>query len=84
MKAKRFSAADEATLKLAGSLLGLRLQRCILQRDSKKKAEDMIDAIKVLSVLCKQKTYKAMIRKAGDELQRFFGFSDCSLLFHSG
>lgn len=42
-----------------------------------------MDAIHLLNVLCKQKTYKSMIRHMDQEMKRFFGFKECGILFYS-
>ncbi|TNV86032.1 hypothetical protein FGO68_gene9073 [Halteria grandinella] len=83
-KFTRFTSSDEKTLKIFSTLLALRLERSIFVRDARAKAQDRIDAIQMLRVLGQARTFKTMIRRAGDELQKFFGFGDCGVLFYNG
>lgn len=82
-KHPHFVPSDEQTFLLMSTFLALRMERFVFQRDIRNKMADRNHAIAFLSVICKQKTYKAMFRALQIELKKFFRFEDCAILFYS-
>lgn len=64
-------------------LLSLRLERLVLMRDCKNKIQDRADAVQMMCLVIKPRTYKALIRVMQAELKKFFNFTDCVILFYS-
>jgi hypothetical protein len=83
IKNPHFVQSDETTILLMSTVLSLRIERFVFQRDIRNKITDKRKAIAFLSVICKQKTYKAMFRALQVELKKFFRFQECAILFYS-
>ena len=52
-------------------------------RDAKSKMADRDKAIKFLSVVCKQTSFKGIHRTLDVELKQFFKVEDCGILFYN-
>jgi hypothetical protein len=82
-KHPHFVPSDEQTFLLMSVSLAMRIERFVFQRDIRNKMADRDHAIAFLSVISKQKTYKAMFRTLQTELKKFFRFENCAILFYS-
>jgi hypothetical protein len=59
-----------------------RLERHCCIKESKKKAQERVECVTMISRFVKLKTYKAYLIAASKELAPFFGFKDIAVLIY--